>query len=65
MWMLKKHRRKEAEIQAIRKDLFKTAQETERSVKRLNTLLEDPELGVSGLIFYAMGGDGRTKKGKK
>lgn len=62
MWSLKRHKKKEAEIQSIRKDLFKTADAAEKSVKKLNKLLSETDLGVTGGIFLATGGDKRRKK---
>lgn len=53
---------KEAEVQAIRKDTFKRIDKASKKIDRLNTLLDDPNLGISGMIFLATGGDKRTQK---
>lgn len=52
-------KRQEDQIQNIHKDMFKKIDKTSRSMDKLNHLLDDPELGVTGKLFYAMGGDKR------
>lgn len=51
--------KKEAQIQSIRKDMFKTVNRANESMDKLTQLLEDKDLGVTGKIFYATGGDKR------
>lgn len=51
--------KKEAQIQSIRKDMFKTVNRANESMDKLTQLLEDEDLGVTGKIFYATGGDKR------
>lgn len=51
--------KKEAQIQSIRQDTFKTVNKANRSMDKLTQLLDDEELGVTGKIFYATGGDKR------
>lgn len=53
---------KEAEVQAIRQDMFKRIDKAGRSMDKLNDLLDEKSLGITGQIFYATGGDRRTKK---
>lgn len=65
MWFFKRQRNKEAEIQAIKVDLLKKAEEAQKSAKKLNKLLDDPDLGITGYIFYGTGGDRRIKRQKK
>lgn len=65
MWFWKRHKRQEAEVQAIRKELWDKADEAKENTERLNKLLKEKDLGVSGYLFYATGGDGRLKKGRR
>lgn len=62
MFLFRRHKKREAEIQSIRGELFKKADEAEKMAKRLNKLLQEEDLGVTGRIFYATGGDRRRKK---
>lgn len=52
--------KQEQEIQAIRKDTLKRVDKATRSIDKLNDLLDDPNLGITGKIFLATGG-GRRK----
>lgn len=52
--------KKEAEIQAIRKDTFKKIDKTSRSTQKLINLLDK---GVTENIFEATGGNRRRKHG--
>lgn len=53
---------KEAVIQAIRKETLDQAKKTTKSVGKVNNLLEKERIGVTELIFYATGGERRSKK---
>lgn len=53
--------KQESQLQKIHKDTFKKIDKASKSMDKLNELLDDPELGVTGRLFYAMGGDRRKK----
>lgn len=54
--------KKEAQIQSIRKDIFKTVNRANKSMDKLTNLIDDTDLGVTGKIFYATGGDKRNER---
>lgn len=55
----KKQEAKEAQIQTIRTDMHKKIDKATRSIDKLNDLLEATDLGITGQIFYATGGQNR------
>lgn len=64
MWFFGKPKvvdvKKEAVAQASHKKTIKKINEAKKTSDKLNKLLDDIELGVTGKIFYATGGDKRT-----
>lgn len=52
---------KEAQIQAIRQDTFERIDTANASMQKLSDLLDDTQLGVTGKIFLATGGDRRGR----
>jgi hypothetical protein len=54
----KEYDRKEAQIQAIRQDTLKKIDKAQVSTSKVNELLKE-DLGITGMIFYATGGDKR------
>lgn len=56
---------KEAEIQAIRQDMFDQVDKANKSIDKLTDLLDTKTIGVSEKIFLATGGDKRIKRTSK
>lgn len=61
--------KKEAEIQAVRRETFKQidkrVQRLDDTNQKMDELLDDKNFGVSGNIFLATGGDHRIQRIKK
>lgn len=51
----------ERKVQAIQKETYKKIDKQTEEMAKLNQLLEDPHLGVTGMIFLATGGYRRNK----
>lgn len=72
MWFFRNKKReaveelREEQLQKIRKQTHKYAQDAAKTTNKLVKLLNEEELGVTGKIFYATPGGGKDldKKGK-
>ena len=67
MWFFGKKRQaaevlREEEIQSIRQETLDAAKKATKSTDKLIKLLEKEDLGVTGNIFLATGGDRRGQK---
>lgn len=52
----------EAQAQAFRKQTFNKVDKANKSIDKLSDLLDNPDPGVTGMLFLAMGGQYREEK---